>query len=96
MCERVCVIVQEQAGKYARKRDRGGEIKRERENKRETVCRIGVLDIQTDSIHLSLPGVLMGSLSLLAGKPLAKHILSLFCIQTAYLCINTSHFSLHG
>lgn len=68
------------AGKYAReggrardreRRDKEREGKRERERgrERETACRIGVLDIWTDSIHLSPPGVPMGRASLLVVKP---------------------------
>lgn len=76
MHERVCVIVQQQAEKYARERvrDRGGGIQQEKEEEKrkkkegkgESVC--GVLDIQTDSIHLSPPGVPVGRASLL-GRP---------------------------
>lgn len=63
-------------------RDRRGEIKtegkrewkkkkkkRKKERESECVCRIGVVDIRTDGIHLSPPEVLMGRASLLVGRP---------------------------
>lgn len=95
MCECVCARASRKicSKERQRKRDKGREgAKRQR----GAVCRIGALDIQTDSIHLSPPGGASGRPSLLAEMPVAKHIWSLFCIQRAYLCINTSHFVLHG
>lgn len=57
--------------KKGRESEKGREWVKEREGEREreTACRIGVLDIWTDSIHLSPPGVPMGRASLLVVKP---------------------------